>query len=51
MDLPATTMAAGRPSGETGSQPDRIVFDQRGCIVLHRASTLARAGLSQVVGR
>jgi hypothetical protein len=51
MDLPASTMAAGRPSSETGSRPDRIVFSQRGCIVLHQASRLARAGLSQVVGR
>jgi hypothetical protein len=51
MDLPATTMAAGRPSNETGPQPDRIVFDQRGYIVLYRASTVAPAGLSHAAGR
>jgi hypothetical protein len=51
MDLPATTMAAGRPSSEIGPQPGGIVFDQRGYIVLRRASTVARAGLSQAAGR
>ena len=83
MDLLATTtMAAGRPPGETGPQPVttvadvaqvefsfgstaaekqrvavlrqhgyRSVFDQRGYIVLHRASTVARAGLSRAAGR
>jgi hypothetical protein len=50
MDLPATTMAAGRPSSETGPQPDRIVFDQRGYIAGHRASPVARAELSQAAG-
>ena len=50
MDLPATTMAAGRPLDETGPEPDRIAFGQRGYIVLHRASTVVRAGLSQAAG-
>jgi hypothetical protein len=49
MDLSATTMAAGRPD-ETGPQPNRIVFDQPGYSVLHRASAVTRAGLSQAAG-
>jgi hypothetical protein len=50
MDLPATTMAAGRPPDETGPQPDRIVFDQPGYSVLYRASAVTRAGLAQAAG-
>jgi hypothetical protein len=49
MDLPATTPAAGPPD-ETGPQPDRIVFDQPGYSVLHRASAVIRAGLSRAAG-